>query len=345
MSAESKIAFLPAGGMNIALAIKAYENGYEPTLWFHSQQSYDNFRRNHRSKRLRGVKIPRNIRGTLDIAEALDGAGLVSFGPPSLHFREVVRAARPYLGEQTLLLSVTKGFDGQELIYRTPSQVIEEEIPNSRQRLSVMLGPNFAREIALGKITGTTVAAYNPEIGDLIKRTFHTGVFWVDLNREVSPLDAEVVGAFKNVAGLVMGFSYSMPECGENARAFLLQKGLDEVAKLCDAIGGNSKAIMELCGIGDYGLLTNSLTSRNVKAGYDFGMGNITLEQLKHSDVESDTTVEGVRTTKAIRSLSQEDGVRVFMPLTRTVYKVLYEGMDPADAIRRLLLRNHNSNH
>lgn len=334
MSVESKpeVAVLPAGGMNVALAIKARGNGYEPVLWCHSEKSRRYILRRDESKDLRGVKLD-GMNSTTDLQEALTGKKIVLFAPRSWNIRDLLQKAAPFVEKDAIVVCATKGFDEYKGEYFTPSQVIEQEIPDAKDRLAVLSGPNFAKQIALGKITGTTVAAYNPETAQEVRDIFHNGRFWVDLY-EGNPRDVEIVGAFKNVVGLVMGFARTLKEYDENTGAFILQKGLQEASVLCEAMGGTSRAKMELCGIGDYGLLVNSLTSRNVKAGYEFGKGKLTIEDLMNPD----RTIEGVRTAKAMRELSLK--YRAFMPLTRIVYKVLYEGMEPELGIRQLLLRN-----
>lgn len=332
MSVEVNIAYLPAGAMNTALALQAGRNGYQGTLWFHTEESYQHFLKNKESRHLKGIKLS-GINGTTDLSEALAGKDVVSIAPRSWDLRRLLKDAGPLIGKDAIIICATKGFDERNGQYYTPSQVIEQEIPDSRDRLAVLSGPNFARQIALGKITGTTVVVYNRQTAQKVKGIFRNGLFWVDLY-EGDPRDVEVIGAFKNVVGLVMGFARTLKEYDENTGAFILQKGLQEAAVLCKAMGGNPEAIMELCGIGDYGLLMNSLTSRNEEAGYKFGTGEWTVKDLMNSD----RTIEGVRTAKAVRWLSEE--YRVFMPLTRVVYKVLYEGMSPEFAVRQLLRRS-----
>jgi len=327
-----KIAFLPAGEMNTALALKAQKNGHQATVWFYTDKSYRHFQQTGQSPRLKGIDLP-GIKGTHDIEEALDGVDVVSFAPRSKDFRKTVQDAAPFIGRDTIILTATKGFDQHEGEYFLPSEVISQEVKDAQNRIVVLSGPNFAEQLAKGKITGTTVAAFDSKVGQQVGEIFDNGLFWVDLYKGTDPRDVERIGAFKNVVGLVMGFARTTEDYDENTGGFILQKGLEEAALLCRAMGGDDRAIMELCGIGDYGLLMNSRTSRNVEAGEDFGRGTKTLEDL----INSSDTIEGVRTVKAVRALSLKH--KVFMPLTRIVYKVLYENMDPAYAIRRLFFR------
>lgn len=330
LSIESKVAYLPAGEMATALAIKGRDNGYKGVLWNHSERAQRYFDRYHQSRRLRGIKLD-GIAGKHGIEEALEGASAVFFASRSEDFAEVIETAKPHINENAILVSAIKGFVEVDGNIYTPSQIIEREIPNSKDRVAVLAGPNFARQMAEGKITGTTVVAHNLETAEHVKRIVHNDeVFRVDVYED-GLIPIEAITAFKNVVGLIMGFARTLPEYGENTGALILQKGLAEAAMLCEALGGDPKAIMELVGVGDYGLLMNSKTSRNVKAGIAFGRGRIDLEGLLNSDI----TIEGIKTVKAIRKLARE--YKVSMPLALTVYRVLYTHRDSAYAVRRLL--------
>lgn len=329
MFKESEVSFLPAGEMGAALAVIAARNGCKPRAWFHSKESFDHFQMIGESPHLEGVPLD-GITVKNNIKEAVEGAKVVCFVLRSANFVEVVRNAQFFIDENALLVTGTKGFIEYNGKFNTATQVIEQEIPHSKDRVVALGGPNFADQIARGKLTGTTMAAYNQEAAAQAKEIFHNGTFRVDLYRG-KPTDLEIVGAFKNVVGLVMGFARTLEEYDENTGALILQRGLREASILCKAMGGNPNVVMELCGVGDYGLLMNSTTSRNVQAGEAFGRGEKTLNELINSDV----TIEGIQTTKAIRWFFKQH--RVFLPLALNAYRVLYNGRKPAYAVRRLL--------
>lgn len=329
MSIESKIAVLPAGEMGTALATKAFKKANPTSLWFHSQESYNYFLDNNESPRLKGIKLG-GINCTLNMQQALEGAEAIFFSPRSSNFREVLKSARQYIREDAILISGTKGFSEYNGEICTFSQVIEQEIPGSKNRIAVLSGPNFADQIARDKITGTTVAAHNLEIAQRARDVFHNGVFQIDVYKG-NPKDVEIVGAYKNVVALVMGFARTLDNYDENTGALILQKGLSEAAMLLKAMGGDPSAIMELCGVGDYALLINSTTSRNVQAGEAFGRGEVTLDELMNSS----TTYEGISASEKIRLLFRRH--KVFLPLGLSAYRVLHNHRDPKYAVRRLL--------
>lgn len=97
------------------------------------------------------------MNSTTDLHEALMGKKIVFFTPRSWNIRDLLQEAVPHMERDAIIVCATKGFDEYKGEYYTPSQVIEQEIPDSKDRLAVLSGPNFAKQIALGKITGTTV--------------------------------------------------------------------------------------------------------------------------------------------------------------------------------------------
>lgn len=329
MLTESDIAYVPAGSMNSALSLKVGRGG---VLWFHKEESHRYFFDTGESPALKGAELTDMV-GTTNLREAVEGRSLIFITPRSWNLRITLRDAAPYIRKDAIIVCATKGFDEYQGKYYSPSQVIEQEVPDSKKRIVVMSGPNFASQIAEGVITGTIVAAHDRKTAQIIQDIFNHREekdFTVNIYRG-KPLDIEVVGAFKNVVGLVMGFVRTLDKYGENTGAFVLEEGLREAALLCRAMKCNTKAVMELCGIGDYGLLMNSKKSRNVEAGFNFGMGTWDLDYLKNPD----HTIEGVRTVKAAKELA---GKRIsLMPLTAYAYRILYEGMDPKIAARDLL--------
>lgn len=333
MSLESKVAVLPGGEMGTAMALKARANGHNVSVWIHSDESFAHFQKTNESKHLPGFKLD-GISVSQHMAEVLEDVDVIFFAPRSSHFMDNIRQARPFIDgnpKKPLLGHGSKGFTDLDGKISTFSQVIEREIPESRDKIFVVSGPNFADQIASGIITGTTIAAYNKEVAEEAKKIFHNGTFQVDVYKGSSPVDVEIVGAFKNVVALVMGFARTLDNYGENTGALVLKKGLSEAALLCEAMGGDPKAIMEFCGVGDYGLLMNSNTSRNVQAGEAFGRGEKTLDELMNSG----TTYEGIAASRAVRLLFRQH--RVKMPLALSAYRVLYNRRDPKDVVRRLL--------
>lgn len=336
MSKEA-IGVIPPGSMNFALAKRAFENGHPITFCFHTEDSLRYFEDTREIKQMPGKKFPDSpdVIATTDV-EALKDKKIIFFTPRSWDLRATLVRAMPYMGSDQLLVFGTKGFDEYRGKFYTPSQVIEQIIPNAHNRFAIISGPNFADQIFEGVITATVVVAHKRQTAQTVKGIFGSDNngngkdFLIDIYRG-HPEDVEIVGAFKNVVGLVMGFARTLENYGENTGASILYEGLQEAAILCRQMRRSSRAVMQLCGIGDYGLLMNSESSRNVKAGYMFGTGEWDIDYL----MDPKHTIEGIRTVKAVRFLA---GRRIrLMPLAFYAYEILYGGMNPQLAVRDLL--------
>ena len=143
----------------------------------------------------------------------------------------------------------------------------------------------------------------------------------------------EVGGSVKNVMAVAAGMSDGLG-LGDNAKAALVTRGLAEITRLGAAMGARPETFAGLAGLGDLVVTCFSRHSRNRAFGERVGRGETTGEALGHSTM----VVEGVRTTESVRQLAQRHGVE--MPITEAVYAILFQGMDPADAVGHLMERD-----
>jgi glycerol-3-phosphate dehydrogenase (NAD(P)+) len=142
----------------------------------------------------------------------------------------------------------------------------------------------------------------------------------------------ETAGAIKNIIALGAGLSDGLG-FGDNAKAALITRGLAEIARLGNAMGANSLTFAGLAGVGDLIVTCTSQHSRNWRAGSMLAQGLALEEVLEKMGM----VVEGVRTTKAAKRLSEIHSVE--MPITQQLYKVLFEGKEPSKAVGALMGR------
>jgi glycerol-3-phosphate dehydrogenase (NAD(P)+) len=146
-------------------------------------------------------------------------------------------------------------------------------------------------------------------------------------------LGAELGGAMKNVLAVATGVADGM-QLGLNARAGMITRGLNEMLRLNDAIGGKAETLMGLAGLGDLVLTCTGDLSRNRRVGLGLAQGKslqTVVNELGH-------VAEGVPCAKAVRELARRLGVD--MPITNAVASVLFDGMQPADLVQGLLARD-----
>ena len=328
-----RIAVIGAGAWGTALADLFSEIGHEVMLWvFEADLCARMASRHENDLYLPGVSLHENLRFTPDLAEAASaGQDILVSVMPSHVVRAVWTKLAPSIHEETLITSATKGVEEKTL--RLPTQIITEciaEAGGGRRALACLSGPTFARELAERKPTAIAAASEDVEVARTIQEALSSPGFRIYTGDD--PIGVQLGGALKNVLALAAGIADGM-ELGYNARAALIVRGLAEIARLGDAMGGRAETFAGLAGMGDLVLTCTGDLSRNRTVGVRLGKGEPLQEIL-----ESMTAVaEGVSTAPAAVGLADEFGVE--MPVCREVHAVLFEGRHPSDAVRDLMSR------
>ena len=142
----------------------------------------------------------------------------------------------------------------------------------------------------------------------------------------------ELSAALKNVIALCAGVCDGMG-FGDNTKAALMTRGLTEIARLGEALGGRKETFAGLAGVGDLIVTCTSMHSRNRRCGILIGQGTPVEEAIR----EIGAVVEGYYATATAKALADKTGVE--MPITQAAYQVLYGGKDPKTVIYELMTR------
>jgi glycerol-3-phosphate dehydrogenase (NAD(P)+) len=278
---------------------------------------------------LPGIALPTTLRATASIERACEGAGVVVLAVPSHGLRAVLEAARPFIGEATPVVSLSKGVEQGTLLRMT--EVVADVLPEHRRdRTGVLTGPNLAREVAEGQPTASVVAVADTGTADELQRLFMTATFRMYTNPDV--VGCEIAGALKNVVALGAGIAHGLGY-GDNTKAALITRGLAELARLGAALGGDPRTFSGLAGMGDLVATCTSEKSRNRTVGVGLAQGR-SLDEIV---TEMKMVAEGVKSTAAVLQLARRVGVE--MPIAEQVGAVLYDGRTPAEIVPALMLR------
>ncbi|EYF05892.1 NAD(P)H-dependent glycerol-3-phosphate dehydrogenase [Chondromyces apiculatus] len=323
-------AVLGAGAWGTALAKVLADKGNRTTLWAHRPEIAEHIARDRVNARyLPGIALPETLHPTGDLEEAVRGAEMVVVVVPSHGLRDVVRQARPYLPPEVLICSASKGIEQESLMLM--SEVLHDELgTHVSPRLTYLSGPSFAKEVAVGQPTAVVVAGASEPETHAVQQAFAT-----DRLRVYSSLDVvgvEIGGALKNVVAIAAGAADGLG-FGHNARAGLITRGLAEIARLAMTKGANPLTVAGLSGMGDLVLTCTGELSRNRTVGFEMGKGR-TLEDVLAS---LGHVAEGVKTAKSAYDLGRK--LDVEMPITSEVYRALYEGKSPRQAVVDLMNR------
>ena len=325
-----KVAVLGAGSWGTALAITLADNQHDVRLWTWEQEHAQVLAEQRENPQfLKGCRLPDNVWVTSDLEEGLHRASMVVISVPSHAVREVTRKSRKYIDEDAYIVNTAKGLELETL--KRLSEVIQEEVPAAlMDKVAVLSGPSHAEEVGQRMPTTIVAAAKKRTAAEWVQDLFMNNNFRVYTNPDV--IGVELGGALKNVIALATGISDGL-DLGDNTKAALMTRGIAEIGRLGVQLGAHPMTFAGLAGIGDLIVTCTSMHSRNRRAGMQLGQGMKLEEVLEKMGM----VVEGVRSTKAAYQLSRENGVE--MPITEQVYRVLYEGQDPAKGVGRLMGR------
>jgi len=326
-----KVAVLGAGSWGTALAMVLADNDHEVRLWGHKQAQIDEINLSHTNEKyLKNIKLSEKIVGFTSMEEAVESVEAIVLAVPTKAMREVCQQLKGYLKAPVLFVHVSKGIEPDT--HLRVSEVIEDELPESiREAVVVLSGPSHAEEVSMRQPTTVTAASLNVAAAEKVQDLFINQHFRVYTNSDV--VGVEIGGSLKNIIALAAGITDGLGY-GDNAKAALITRGLAEIARLGSCLGANPLTFLGLTGMGDLIVTCTSVHSRNWRAGNMLGKG-MKLEEVLDS---MGMVVEGVRTTKAAYQLSQK--LQVKMPLTSALYHVLFDGVDPKDAVDELMSRS-----
>lgn len=329
----AKAGVIGAGSWGTALALLLCNNGHEVTVWSISKEEVEQLdtKREHASK-LPGVKLPKEMKFTTDLEEAVSDKDLLILAVPSPFTRETASKMSAYVREGQVIVDVAKGIEESTLM--TLSQQIEEEIPQAD--VAVLSGPSHAEEVGRGLPTTVVIGARTEKTAEWLRDIFRNQVFRVYISPDI--LGIELGGSLKNVIALAAGIADGMGY-GDNTKAALITRGIAEIARLGVAMGGSFESFSGLTGIGDLIVTCASVHSRNRKAGYLMGQGKTMQEAMD----EVQMVVEGVYSTKAAVKLGEK--YKIALPIVNQVNAVLFEGKSPKDAVNELMLRDGKPEH
>lgn len=318
-----RITILGAGAWGLALAKVLHENGNVVTVWNHRAEAFNELRQGRSERYLPGVTLPTDWKLEADFTKAVGGGECLLLAIPSQAFREIASKLKGHPG---IFISVTKGIEFET--GQTMSRILRELTP--ADRVVVLSGPSFAREVARGIPTSIVCACESDGTARTVQGLFHRPEFRIYRSTDI--LGVEYGGALKNVVAIAAGVSDGLGY-GDNSKAGLVTRALSEVRRVGVACGAHPETFAGLSGLGDLMLTCFSSQSRNRELGARLGCGE-TLAAIQASNPK---LAEGYPTARSAHRLAREKNV--VTPIIDEVHALLYEGKEPKKAVRDLIMR------
>ncbi len=324
------IAVIGAGAWGTALAIHAARKGKRTLLWAREPQVVADIAE-HRENRsfFPGFKLPDGLEGTDDLERAVRKSRIILTVMPTPHVGRMAAQMAQWLTDDQAIVSCTKGIENESL--ETVNEIFERALPRRlHSSLAYLSGPSFAAEVAAGSPTAVTIASVHLKLARQLQKELSGERFRCYATTDV--IGVEVGGALKNVMAIATGASDGLG-FGHNARSGLITRGLAEITRMAVRKGANPLTMQGLAGMGDLVLTCTGDLSRNRTVGLRLGRGE-TIDAIVSS---MNAVAEGVLTSKSAWRLAQQLGCDV--PIIEHTYRVVHEGMEPLEALERLMTR------
>ncbi len=329
---RQKIAIIGDGAMGTLCAWILAQSGRETLLWCrHSQHAADLAQSRVNIRHLPTVKLPASVEVTGQDA-AISQADLVFLAVPSQHIRSVLTRLATHIQASAPVISLAKGIENDTLL--RPTEICASIL--GPRLLAVISGPSIADEVAQG-LPATVVAASSDEelsrrVQDLLSCSF------LRVYRNADVIGVEIAGASKNIIAIAAGILDGLA-AGVNAKASLVTRGLAEITRLGVALGASPETFSGLAGLGDLVTTCFSPSSRNRSFGQRIGAGL----SPQRAQAEISGVVEGLPTTRSVVALARRYNVE--MPISETLYTVLFENCSPREGISTLMSRRPKAEH
>jgi len=271
--------------------------------------------------------FPSNLHIEPDLKKCLDGVTDILISVPSHGLREILLQVKPLLDSQARISWATKGFELKT--GKLPHQVAGEILGDDRP-MAVLSGPTFAKEVGAGLPTAMTIASRDVDFASDLAAGLSDESFRAYTSDDM--IGVEVGGAVKNVLAIGAGISDGLG-FGANTRIALINRGLVEMTRLGVALGAKQDTFMGLAGMGDLVLTCTDNLSRNRRMGLALASGM----SIEDAQAEIQQVVEGVLAAKAVKEVA--DQLDVDMPICLEIYRILYEGVAPREAVGALMGR------
>lgn len=323
------ISIIGSGSWGVALAVHLAKAGNDIKIWSFSQEEADIINNEKKCKFLPEITLPENIKCYTDFENTFKDSELVLHVTPSKFVRNIIKQYKDYIKNQPIIMCA-KGFE-RETLY-TLDEIIEEELPN--KKYGVLSGPSHAEEVSKAIPTAMVIASEYEDVKELVQNTFMNENMRIYTSNDVKGV--ELGGALKNIIAFCAGIASEL-KLGDNSFAALITRGLTEINRLGTKMNANKDTFYGLTGLGDLIVTCLSEHSRNRKAGRLIGSGK-TIEEVRK---EVGMTIESIDNIEVAYELSKKYNVE--MPIVNAVYDVLYNNLNPTEAVTMLMTREKKS--
>lgn len=326
------ISIIGGGAWGTTLAQVLIDNHHHVKIYDVKQENVDKI--NQKRHPFFDTILPDQIYATTDLKEIIEFSNIYLLSVPTKVIRDVLKTLNDHISKPSIFINVSKGIE-PDTLKRVSEIVLEEIEPEKYEGFVALTGPSHAEEVILRHLTLLVAASTNEKLAKKIQQTFSNEAY-LRVYTSNDLIGCEVGGAVKNAIAVISGACTGLG-LGENARAAVITRGIVEIVRVVELMGGKKETAFGLTGIGDLIVTASSEHSRNFTAGKKIGLG----ESLDQIYAEQKQTIEGIRTIEAMHGLSKK--YKVDLPMINAAYEIIFNGLPVEKGLANLLSRDLKS--
>ena len=330
-----RIGYLGAGTWGVALASILAQNGHQVTVWTREKKFAEELQKTRRHPKLSDFTMPESLVFTSDLKQTIKGAEAIVESVTSAGIRPVFQKVVALEKIRCPIILTSKGIEQGSCLLLP--EVISELLGRAESPLvGCISGPSHAEEVIHNIPTSVVCSAYEASVMKLIHELFSTPTFRIYPNSDIRGVSFG--GAMKNIIAIASGIADGLGG-GDNTKAALMTRGLHEMRKLAAVKHCNPETLNGLSGMGDLCVTCLSVHSRNYR------FGRLVAEGFSPEGARQKIgmAVEGIYTCVSARELARKH--RIPVPITDATYAIIYENLDPREAVKALLTRTIKEEH
>ncbi len=189
------------------------------------------------------------------------------------------------------------------------------------EQFGVITGPSHAEEVALERLTYVTIASHGEDTRNFMAEALRCHYIKTVPSDDI--FGTEYAAVLKNIFAIAAGIAHGLGY-GDNFLAVLISNAALEIQRFVNAVHPIDRDIYSSAYLGDLMVTAYSQFSRNRMFGTMIGKGYT----VKTAQLEMNMVAEGYYATRSIMEINARYGVS--MPITETVYRIIYENISPS---------------
>ncbi|WP_240409984.1 NAD(P)H-dependent glycerol-3-phosphate dehydrogenase [Flavisolibacter nicotianae] len=329
-----RIGVIGNGSWGTALVKIITDNKQRVNWWIRNSASIDYIKqRHHNPNYLSSAYFDVSLLSMSDdVQTVVNESDLLVFAVPSAYAEEVLQSIDKNSLRNKKILSAIKGLiPGCDILL---NEYLERHFALPLSNYFAVLGPCHAEEVAAEKLSYLTFSGVDGETAATIATCFEAPYINTVVNTDI--LGVQYAAVMKNIYALGAGIAHGL-DYGDNFLSVLIANSADEMAGFLRKVGvqhivvgehevHDKKKDMNYAAsvyLGDLLVTCYSLYSRNRTFGNMIGKGYT----VKAAQLELNMVAEGYYASRCIHNFNKSIGAD--MPIAETVYKILWERMQP----------------